>query len=49
MPPRKSKKNVQQTSQADQPADALALTTLTLEYISMALAQLLEGQCKTQE
>ena len=45
MPPRKSKKNVWQTSQVDPPV----LATLTLEQISAAFAQLLEGQRKTQE
>ena len=45
MPPRKSKKNVQQANHMD----VAAPTVLTPEQISATLAQLLEGQRKTQQ
>ena len=49
MPPRKSKKNAQQTVQTGPSAPAPAAVALTLEQIAAALVQLLEGQCQTQQ
>ena len=45
MPPKKSKK----TGQADQSVPTPAVAVLTLEQITAALAQLLEGQHQTQQ
>ena len=45
MPPGKSKKNVQQASNADPPMPV----ELMPEQVSAALTQLLEGWCKTQQ
>ena len=45
MPPKRSKRIAEKSDQADQPPT----TALTPEEISMALAQLLEGQHQTQQ
>ena len=49
MPAHKSKKNVQQTNQADPSASAMTAVVLTPEHITVTLVQLLEGQCQTQQ